>query len=836
MTDTFKDPLSPSSSDIKAYVQRGLVDHQAGRFEDAIRHYEGALHLDSHQLDALQLMAVAYAQQGKQAKAIPFFERALAIDTHNPGLHANYAKALSELGRWSDAIVSYRLITTISPEAAEGYFGLGTCYEHLGEIGMGLSAYEKAFALDPHFHQAAAAMANILRSQKKYALSLHYLEAAITLAPQELSYGINRSLLLFDLDSWEEAYESIQAVLRANNSLSAAHNIKATIEDRLDRPDDALDSFDAALALAPGNVEALFNKGLLQRKLKNDQEALSCFESVLKVDSQHIEARYQKVMTRVSLEQLGGDALLKELQEILNLNPLHVSALNSLGLELRAQKKNNEALATFERAVALEPDYALGHLNLGALFVEKGNCVRALAEMDHAISLDTQLFEAHVGRAQALMGLSRLEEALISANLAISLKPERAETYANRGMLLAKMRRHQEALESFEAALHHDPKLVDTYINRMDVYRLEGRLEEAFADAQKVMALPAELPEFYNNLAMIHQENLSLDLTRESLDRALLLDPSHADSRFNKGLLALLEGNLVEGALGYEWRWRTPSSNGAREFHRSLWLGGEALDGKTILISSEQGMGDAIQYARYLPMLADQAREVYVELPPPLLSLFKTLPGEYRWVELGRELPQTDVYCPLMSLPLAFKTELSTIPCKIPYLKAPSENALRWHQKLGAKVRPRVGVAWSGNPRHTNDRKRSIPLEIFSRLFDLPFDFHVLQKGLDEPGLLYLKAFDQVSIHEEYLGDFSDTAALLQEMDLVISVDTSIVHLAGAIGKPVWVLLAYCPDHRWLLDRLDSPWYPSSKLFRQKQRGDWEEVLEVIKVAAHHSL
>jgi hypothetical protein len=261
-----------------------------------------------------------------------------------------------------------------------------------------------------------------------------------------------------------------------------------------------------------------------------------------------------------------------------------------------------------------------------------------------------------------------------------------------------------------------------------------------------------------------------------------------------------------------------------------LWLGHQTIVGKTLLIYAEQGLGDVIQFCRYATTVEALGAKVIVEVPAPLVPLISTLKGNFTIVEQGKPLPAFDLQCPVMSLPLAFKTSVATIPAEVPYLYADSGKQKVWQERLGNKTRIRVGLVWSGTKDHKNDHNRSIPLKLMKPLMRLPIEFHVLQKDIRSEDAVVLSQLKKMYSHQAELHDFSDTAALVQEMDLVISVDTSVAHLAGALAKSVWILLPFMPDYRWMLDRADSPWYPTATLVRQPAIGDWTSViLEITK-------
>jgi hypothetical protein len=292
----------------------------------------------------------------------------------------------------------------------------------------------------------------------------------------------------------------------------------------------------------------------------------------------------------------------------------------------------------------------------------------------------------------------------------------------------------------------------------------------------------------------------------------------------------LLLGEFHKGWNEFEWRWRWgdfPSQK--RNFTQPLWVGKESLAGKTILLHSEQGLGDAIQFSRYARMVSALGARVILEAGKPLLSLFSTLSGVSQLVERGSPLPSFDFHCPLLSLPLAFKTQMDSIPSSTPYLLSDPERVSRWQSRLGAKYKPRVGLVWRGNPTHKNDRNRSILLSQLIKHLPDHCLYVSLQKEVRDTDKDVLGYRNDIFQYGSELNDFSDTAAVCELMDIVISVDTSVAHLAGALGKEVWILLPYVPDWRWLLDRNDSPWYPTAKLYRQEVIGDWNGVLEKVK-------
>jgi hypothetical protein len=327
----------------------------------------------------------------------------------------------------------------------------------------------------------------------------------------------------------------------------------------------------------------------------------------------------------------------------------------------------------------------------------------------------------------------------------------------------------------------------------------------------------------HNNRGNALQDLMRHDEALASLARAVALKPDYASAYWNESLTRLLQGDFEAGWKLYEWRWRMDSPNWPAGIPQ--WLGEERLNGKTIVLHAEQGLGDAIQFCRYAKLVAARGATVLLQVRPALTALLRNLEGVSRVTAGGERLPPHDFHCPLLSLPLAFKTRLETIPADVPYLFADPQRATRWRRRLGDAPSPRTGLVWAGSMTHKNDRNRSLPLLRLLEALPAGIRCYSLQKELRDGDRELLRQRPEIVHLGDDLADLTDTAALLSELDLVISADTSVVHLAGAMGKPVWVLLPFAPDWRWLLDRDDSPWYPTARLFRQTAIGDWAGVL-----------
>jgi hypothetical protein len=379
---------------------------------------------------------------------------------------------------------------------------------------------------------------------------------------------------------------------------------------------------------------------------------------------------------------------------------------------------------------------------------------------------------------------------------------------------------------SYDQAIDFRPNYPEAHNNRGGSLKGLGRLEEALLSYDDAIRIQSDYAEALHNRGIILQELSRFDEALMSYDKAIGIRPGYAEVFRNKALLWLLLGDFLNGWRAYEWRWRCQDRLRARRgFEQPLWLGEESLSGKTILLHSEQGLGDTIQFCRYIPLVAALGATVVFELPGSLVGLLRGVEGVDRFVALGEVLPEVDFHCPLMSLPLAFGTTLGSIPLPARGIDADAGKTAFWSGRMGEKTRPRIGLVWSGNSQHSNDHNRSISLtELLSHL-PAGYEYVSLQREVRESDQSVLDSSFQNRHFGLELEDFTDTAALCGLMDLVISVDTSVVHLSATMARPTWVLLPYLPDWRWLLGRQDSPWYPSARLFRQACAGDWASVL-----------
>jgi tetratricopeptide (TPR) repeat protein len=537
----------------------------------------------------------------------------------------------------------------------------------------------------------------------------------------------------------------------------------------------------------------------------------------------------QALRDAVTLQQQGR---LHEAEKIytrvLKAVPDQFDALNLLGTVKAQRGQAGEAYRLITAALRVNPRAPDAWVNLGIVLHALKRDQEALESFDKALALKPGDADALYQRGNALMALGRAQDALGAFDEVLALMPRHPQARLNRGLALAALGRHQEAVAEFEAALVPSPNNPAAHYNRgISLFSL-GRYADAVVAYDRALSIAADHVKAWNNRGLALQALNRHDEALASYAKALELRKDYADAHFNEALTLLTIGEFRRGFEKYEWRWRRSGMpSPGRGYGRPLWLGEYPLERRTILLHAEQGLGDTIQFARYVPMLARAGAKVVLEVQPQFKALLRQIEGAAAVVARGEPLPAFDVHCPLGSLPLALKTEPATIPSADRYIGADEVHIAKWRPRLEALGRPRIALAWSGNPQHVNDRNRSIPLSRLAPLWSSgAMHFVGVQRELREGDAELLAGEPRVTQLGTELDDFADTAAVLALVDLVITVDTSVAHLAGAMGRPVYILVPFSPDWRWTLAGESSRWYPTARLFRQPSVGDWDSVIE----------
>jgi tetratricopeptide (TPR) repeat protein len=559
-------------------------------------------------------------------------------------------------------------------------------------------------------------------------------------------------------------------------------------------------------------------------------EAARLCDAVLRADPRHLDAINMAGALALQRGDMAG--ALAHFSRAVEVAPDFAQGFNNRGVALQQMRRWDEALASFEHASALEPAFVDALYNRGVVLSELKRWDEALQSYARALELDPKNARVHNNRGNVLQKMKRWNDALASYQRALELRPDYSEALTNRGAVLRELRRWDEAMRDYRHALALRPEYPEALSNLGLALKEVNRWEDALRHCDRALQARPGFPEAANNRGFVLHDLRRWDEALASYQAAIDARPDYAEPRWNMSLLHLLRGDYARGWDLFEWRWKTEDiAPQFRAFPQPLWLGKEDIAGRNVLVHSEQGLGDTIQYARYVHDVVARGAKVVFETPAVLQPLMASSFPEARVVTRNTPGVEFELQVPLASLPLAFGTTVETIPTRVPYLAVDDARQRQWNERLGPRGKRRIGLAWAGNPAQRNDHNRSMPFRHMAPLLEMDFEFHCLQKDLRATDGEVLARFPQMRRWDGELRDFADTAALANALDLVISVDTSIAHLAGALGRPTWILLTWMADYRYLLDREDSPWYPSARLFRQETPGGWDAVVDRVRAA-----
>ncbi len=747
-------------------LAQAMAHHQAGRLDEAARLYGQVLAAEPANPDALHLLGVIHQQRGDCQTSVTLIEQAIALRP-NAHYHCNLANALTGVGRYQDAVEACHRALALDPGLAMAQSNLGVALRALGRPTLAIAAFRAAIAMQPQRAEAYSNLGVLLTEQGRREEAAQVLREVLAFSPDyaEAHYNLAGAVAVVgDPASLEAALASYDSAVALRPDYAEAHANRADILRHLGRLEESEAAYGAALRLAPEVAQTHYGLGLLLSERLRPREALAAFLSAIAIDPNFALAHSHAGNALAALDQL--DEAFAAHQTAINLSPADAGVHHNLGLTLSRLALYEQAIVEQQRAIAIDPGFAEAYANLAGCQAELHQADAALASSQRAIALQPALAVAHAGLGNALLELDRLDE---------------AET-------------------AFREALRLNPKLAQAHCNIGLVRFRQGRLESADTAYRQAIALRDDSWEAHHNL----------------------------------GVVLLERGQFCEGWNQFEWRLR-----GAAEKRRELafkaptWDGAD-LSGKTVLIYGEQGAGDMIQCARFVAQVAERGARVVLQAPASLGRLFAGLPGVAALAPEGAPEPAADVRAPLFSLPRLLGVTLETLPGPMPYLTAEPALVALWKARLDAVAPgpgPRIGVVWSGNVTAKVDRGRSIPLATFeplARAVGAPLISLQKEFGLDQlddlPATLRI-----TTLGADYdAGDFADTAAVIMNLDLVVSCDTAVAHLAGALGRPAWLALNARSEWRWLYDRTDSPWYPSLRLYRQPSPGDWRGALEAM--------
>jgi len=758
-------------SDVAAALDQAIACHRAGRLLDAEQMYRQILAVDAANPEVLYLLGAACHAQGKHHDAAAFLEQALRIQPDHVDARHHLAVMLTQQDRPDLAVPHLQEAARLRPDSQQ-------------------IADSLRIALAASQTNAGMAAAEAGRADTAIA---HYLEALKAMP------------------------NYVPAIGNMGNALK--------MQGRLD---EAAACYRQILPLAPQAAQPHNDLGLIAQAQNRFAEAIDHYRRALQLDYRFAEA-HTNLGTALSLEDRLDEAE-ASCRRALEIRPDFADAHSDLGAVLLKRNRLVEATACFRRAIHFQPRHAAAYFSLGRALTMSKSLDEAAECFRQVVAIDPSHAEAHMRLALALKDLRQLTEAVGSFRVALQLKPDYVDALNGLGAVLAELKKFDEAIDCYQRALTLKPDYADAHNNLGAALAEQDQFDEAVACYRRALELKGDFYAGYYNIADALVRQARLAEAEAACRRALELQPDSADAHGLRSLILLGQGKLVEGWPEYEWRFK--ASNFKYTTPPQPRWDGSPLDGRTVLLCSEQGHGDTLQFIRYAELVKQRGGQVVVECPAATAKLVAGCAGVDSVVVVGKPRPHFDFYLPLLSLPGIFGTSLETIPARVPYLAPDPSAAAQWKEEFNRESAFKVGISWQGNPDYRRDNLRSAPLVHFEELMKVPgIRVYSLQMGAGREQLTQAEGELPVIDLADRLGDFYNTAAIVSNLDLVISSDCATVHLAGALGVPVWVAMSYAPDWRWLLEREDCPWYPTMRLFRQSALHDWPGVFRRIELA-----
>jgi tetratricopeptide (TPR) repeat protein len=792
----FRQVLAADPQRAEAWHYLGVIAYQVGQYESAAQHIHRAVQLRPDYADAHNNLGLALQELGKPVDAAACYSRALEINPKSGSARFNLGNVLKEQGKLSDAAACYREALTLTPDHAETHNHLGIVLHDLGQSAEAVNCYRRALELNPRFVAAYINLGVALRDLGKLDEAAACYRRALEIQPGTSEAHLNLGNVLRQQQKLEEAVASYQQALELKpDHAETLVQLGLAFQDQKNL-DGAIANYRAALAKKPDCDNALNNLGLALQAQRQIEEAIVCYQRALELSPAKHETHFN--LGNAFKEQRKLEEAVACYERVLQLKPDHAKACNNLGIVLHDLQKLEEAASYYRKALELNPQFAEAYNNLGIDYKEQG----------------------------------KLDDAAACYLRAIALNPERAEVHNHLGTVLHAQGKWEEAVRQYGEALSRKADFADAHNNLSLLYQDQGQTAEALAGFRRAIDFDPDFAAVYTNLGnLLHQQG-KLDEAAVNLDRAIELNPDSAEAHFNRSLVMLQRGNFENGWAEYEWLWKCKEFLG-RALKRPTWNGSPLGGRKTVLLHTDQGLGDILQFVRYAALVKERAKKVVLRCEKRLIPLLSRCAGLDKLVPLDVKAPVSDAEAHLTSLPRAFNTTVATIPNLVPYLFADEELIKQWRGKL-PQLGFKIGIAWQGNPKFKQDKTRSIPLAAFEPLTEvLGVRLISLQKvqGIQQIAEVR-ERFDVLELGpdvDEATGAFMDTAAVMMNLDLVVTSDTAIAHLAGGLGVRVWLALSAMPEWRWLLDRSDSPWYPTMRLFRQKSAGDWASVFQAMR-------
>ncbi|MGD9825578.1 tetratricopeptide repeat protein [Desulfobacter sp.] len=787
-------------------VAQGLKFHKKGDFPKAGRYYKQAIQMDPGNASAYHFLGILANQADKPELAVSLIKQAVSLSPELAPAHYNLGAALAKLGRKDEAITSYERALSLIPDDVQISYNLGHPYlDHQEKIPSPKKDEKQPPGRPGEGHP-----------------------------PNDQIQGLIR---LYQAGNMAQVEQNCKEMLKKFPDSFILFNLLGAAVQALGRVEEAITAFDRMLGLNPNFAEGFYNRGVAYSEMGRIKEAVQDYTMAVEIDPDFYNAHLN---LGLALDTLGHpDQAVKSFDRAIALEPDNAHGYNNRAFSQMNAGNMDAALKDCEKAIAINPKLPEIYNIRGLVFDKLGKAQKAADSFKQALQLRPGSVQFQVNLANNLNTLKKYDQALAYCDQAIKSHPNSPDAYHNRGMALHGLMRFEEAIKNFDRAIELAPKFCEAFCNRGICFHSLGLIEKGFADFNQAIGLEPDNVSALSNRGLSHRFFGRFEEAEKDFDQALSIEPDHSSTLLNRAFLYLLTGDFEKGWAEYEWRWNKSSR---RKFLNGKVWDGEPLSGKTIFIYGEQGLGDFIQFVRYLPLLRNMGALVILESKPALARLMVNFEGYDRLqIQMDDNDPPVtdrfDYHLPIMSLPRLFKSTLETIPSKVPYLTADKELSRVWQGRIKKGKALRVGVAWAGNPSHKGDRRRSVSLSRFSSLKEIKgVDLYSLQKEAHElwtdqdPDTIFIRDFGKE------ISDFADTAAIINNLDLIISVDTAVVHLAGALGKETWVLLPFSPDWRWLTNRDDSPWYPGMRLFRQPSSGDWDYVFKTVTAAVEQKI
>ena len=738
------------------------------------------------------------------------------------------AFAFLNAGAGQEAIARIKLYRDLAARSDSGCYIFGLIYFNAGDMRHALAWFDRALALRPSFLEALSARAIVLQRLGQPQDALESFEEILNLQPRDAETLFNTGVILQSLGRMTDALAAYEDALRWSPAHCEALTNRGALLERFGRLDEAFACFDAIDTIRPGDSSNLFNKGSVLQKLGRNEDALAAYEAAARRGPPDAETELNRGNV---LQKLGRpEEALAAYDLSSRFRDGYPQALYNKGIALQGLGRPQEALAAYDAALALDPSYYEASCNRGNILHDLGQLAGALATCAYTLKIRPGFLPALSNRANILLQLGRADEAILSCNEVLRRDPAHPQSLGIRGAALHKLGRPEEALASLDEAVRLNPAAPDAWLNRGNVLQELNRHSEAMACYQAALRIKPHYPEALSSLGVALKEAGQIDEALVYFDEALKYKPGYPDARNNRAGAHLLKGNLRDGFEDFESRWdRSNAPPKTLVSDLPKWVD-QKLAGQAILVWDEQGLGDLIQFSRYVLCLVEAGADVTLLCRKNMHRLLRTLPKPVRLVEALDSHECFAFQSALMSLPCGFQTSLETIPAPVPYLHPEPSLVTKWAGRIGTEGF-RIGVCWQGNK--FINLQRSIPLSCFAplaaiggvRLISLMKDQESIKVEAEDGRFVIEGLGDDFDSGAD---SFVDCAAVIENVDIVVTSDTAIAHLAGALGRPVFLALKHVPDWRWLMHRDDCPWYPAMRLFRQTEKGDWKSVFDRI--------